>query len=102
MIAAEAAARVIFQAANGHPDGSIILPTGRAGTLLFKAMIRTAGAFAPRPFGDSMVLNDTETFGVHGAHHTSRSRHVRQNLLDRLAAADLGASADQASLWKAS
>lgn len=82
--AAEVAARVYFRVAQACPDSAVILPTGRSATHVFRAMLRIAGEFGPRPFGEAHILTDTETFGVWPGHHTSRSRHVRETLIDPL------------------
>jgi 6-phosphogluconolactonase/glucosamine-6-phosphate isomerase/deaminase len=96
--AAECAARLVFEGARRFPDHSVVLPTGRTATLLFRAMVRAAGDYGPDPFAGSVILNDTETFGVYKKHPTSRTRHVRQALLDRLAKAGLAPEPSQVHL----
>jgi hypothetical protein len=89
-LAAEAAAHTYFRIANEIPHRSVVLPTGRAATQLFNAMLRTADAYAPRPFGSAPILSDTETFGVYNRHHSSRTRHVLEALIEPLADRKLG------------
>ncbi|MEV4127416.1 TIR domain-containing protein [Nocardia sp. NPDC049707] len=88
--AAEAAAHVYFRVAQQSPDGSVVLPTGRAATLLFRGMLRIADQYAPRPFGEARILSDTETFGVHTQHYSSRTRHVVETLIEPLTARGFG------------
>lgn len=79
--AAECAARVYFSLANQNPDSSVILPTGRSATHLFRAMIRVADEYKGCPFGDAHIISDTETFGVWSEHETSRTRHINDMLI---------------------
>ncbi|MET8797916.1 TIR domain-containing protein [Nocardia sp. NPDC004568] len=89
-LAAEAAAHMYFRIANDVPHRSVVLPTGRAATQLFNAMLRIANAYAPRPFGTAPILSDTETFGVYNRHHSSRTRHVLEALIEPLTERELG------------
>lgn len=82
--AAECAARVYFSMAQKYPDSSIILPTGRSATKVFRAMVRTAREYDECPFGEAHLISDTETFGVWNEHETSRTRHVKEMLIDPL------------------
>ncbi len=82
--AAECAARVYFDAAHAHPDSSVILPTGRSATAIFRAMLRIANEYEGCPFGEAQIISDTETFGVWGEHETSRTRHIYETLIEPL------------------
>lgn len=82
--AAECAARVYFSLAQRYPDSSVVLPTGRSGTILFRAMERIAQDYTGCPFGDAHLISDTETFGVSGDHETSRTNHIREMLINPL------------------
>jgi hypothetical protein len=97
-VAAEATAHAYFRIARDASDRSVVLPTGRAATLLFRAMLRIAQRYAPAPFGAAHILSDTETFGVHHRHHTSRTRHVIETLIEPLAERGLGPDPDQLHL----
>ncbi|WP_227983210.1 TIR domain-containing protein [Nocardia spumae] len=90
MLAAEAAAHTYFRIANEAPHRSVVLPTGRAATQLFGAMLRIADQYAPKPFGSAPILSDTETFGVFTRHHSSRTRHVLEALIEPLTERGLG------------
>ena len=90
MLAAEAAAHTYFRIANETPHRSVVLPTGRAATQLFGAMLRIADDYAPKPFGSAPILSDTETFGVFTRHHTSRTRHILEALIEPLTERGLG------------
>lgn len=82
--AAECAARTYFSMAQKFPDSSVILPTGRSATQVFRAMIRIAGEYEGCPFGDAHIISDTETFGVWSEHETSRTKHIRDTLISPL------------------
>ncbi|MEX5708422.1 TIR domain-containing protein [Parafrankia sp. FMc6] len=97
-VAADAAAHSYFRIAQTSPDRSLVLPTGRAATQLFRGMLRVAGDYAPRPFGDARLVSDTETFGVHERHYTSRTRHVVETLIEPLIEKGLGPSESQLNL----
>ncbi|WP_063052695.1 TIR domain-containing protein [Nocardia arthritidis] len=97
-VAAEAAAHTYFRIARDASDRSIVLPTGRAATQIFRAMLRIAHRYAPAPFGDAHLLSDTETFGVDHSHHTSRTRHVVETLIEPLTERGLGPATDQLHL----
>lgn len=97
-LAAEAAARVYLHVAQKYPDSSVVLPTGRAATQVFRAMLRVAADVGDRPFGDAHLISDTETFGVWEGHHTSRTRHVREALIEPLEARGLAPDADRIHL----
>lgn len=79
--AAECAARVCFALAEEYPDNSVILPTGRSATLLFRAMVKAADEYEGCPFGEAHIISDTETFGVGEMHETSRTKHVYDMLV---------------------
>lgn len=79
--AAECAARVYFYLAQNKPDSSVVLPTGRSATALFRAMVRIAHEVDFCPFGDAHIISDTETFGVGNEHETSRTRHIHDMLI---------------------
>lgn len=79
--AAECAARVYFNMAQDHPDSSMILPTGRSATMIFRAMCKIADEYDGCPFGESHIISDTETFGVWSEHETSRTKHIKDMLL---------------------
>ncbi|MGW4774970.1 TIR domain-containing protein [Nocardia sp. NPDC004278] len=97
-IAAEAAAHTYFRIAREASDRSVVLPTGRAATQVFRAMLRIAHRYAPTPFGEAHILSDTETFGVHSRHHTSRTRHVAETLIEPLTERGLGPTPGQLHL----
>ena len=82
--AAECAARVCFSVAQKRPDSSVILPTGRSATILFRAMLRVAAEYDDCPFGDATLISDTETFGVWREHDSSRTRHIYEMLINPL------------------
>lgn len=96
--AAECAARVYFSMAQKFPDSSVILPTGRSATSVFRAMVRTAREYDDCPFGYAQLISDTETFGVWSEHETSRSRHVNEMLLEPLKKMKKEPAADQIHL----
>jgi 6-phosphogluconolactonase/glucosamine-6-phosphate isomerase/deaminase len=98
--AAETTARIIYAMAHQHPDETVILPTGRTSTPIFRSMVRIAREYGDRPFGWARVMNDTETFGVWDGHDTSRSNHVRRMLIDRLRSDGLEVPDDQVHLLK--
>lgn len=79
--AAECAARVYFNMAQDHPDSSMVLPTGRSATMIFRAMCKIADEYDGCPFGESHIISDTETFGVWSEHETSRTKHIKDMLL---------------------
>lgn len=81
---AKCVAQVYFHMARSYPDSSIILPTGRSGTKLFRAMNRLADDYVGSPFGDAIIISDTETFGVWDGHDTSRTRHIKEMLIEPL------------------
>lgn len=97
-LAAEAAAHTYFRLANEAPHRSVVLPTGRAATQLFSAMLRIGQDYAPRPFGSAPIVSDTETFGVYNRHHSSRTRHVLEALIEPLTERGLGPEPQQLSL----
>lgn len=82
--AAECAARVYFSVGQQRPDSSLILPTGRSATALFRAMMKICQEYEGCPFGEARILSDTETFGVWSAHETSRTRHINDLLIQPL------------------
>ena len=82
--AAECAAWVYFQLAHREPDSSVILPTGRSATQIFRAMLRIADQYEDCPFGEAPILSDTETFGVWSEHETSRTNHINTMLIQPL------------------
>lgn len=82
--AAECAARVYFGMANRNPDSSVVLPTGRSATMLFRSMVRISNEYEGCPFGDAHIISDTETFGVWTGHETSRTRHIIDMLITPL------------------
>lgn len=79
--AAECAARVYFSLAQKYPDSSVVLPTGRSATQIFRAMLRIAEEYEGCPFGEARIISDTETFGVWCEHETSRTRHINDMLI---------------------
>lgn len=81
---AECAARIYFELGRRFPDSSLVLPTGRSATQLFRAMIRIAGEYEGCPFGEAHLISDTETFGVWSGHETSRTRHINEMLIEPL------------------
>lgn len=83
-IAAECAARVYFNMAQKNPESSVILPTGRSATAIFRAMLRIADEYDGCPFGEASILSDTETFGVWSEHETSRTKNINQKLIEPL------------------
>lgn len=80
-IAAECTARVYFGMAQNNPESSVVLPTGRSATAVFRAMVRIAEEYDGCPFGEAMILSDTETFGVWSEHDTSRTKHIKEKLI---------------------
>lgn len=82
--AAECVARVYYKMAQSHPDSSVVLPTGRSATSIFRAMNKIADEVDYCPFGDAHVFSDTETFGVWSEHETSRTRHINELLMEPL------------------
>lgn len=96
--AAECAARVYFSYAHTNPDASLILPTGRSATMIFRAMIRIAGEYEGCPFGGAHLISDTETFGVWGEHETSRTKHIKDMLLSPLKRLNKAPAEDQLHL----
>lgn len=83
--AAECAARVYFTVCNDNPETTAILPTGRSARDVFQAMLRmTAKEYTKNPFGDTFIMNDTETFGVKPSHPTSRIKVINDNLISIL------------------
>lgn len=96
--ASECAARVYFSMAKKYPDSSVILPTGRSATSVFRAMVRTAREYDECPFGYAQLISDTETFGVWSEHETSRTRHVNEMLLEPLKKMKKEPAADQIHL----
>ena len=81
---AECAARVYFAMGRKNPDNSLVLPTGRSATQLFRAMIRIADEYDGCPFGEAHLISDTETFGVWSGHETSSTRHINEMLIELL------------------
>lgn len=79
--AAECAARVYFNMAQDRPDSSIVLPTGRSATMIFRSMCKVADEYEECPFGEAHIISDTETFGVWNEHETSRTKHIKDMLL---------------------
>ena len=82
--AAECAAWVYFLLAHQEPDSSVILPTGRSATQIFRAMLRIVDQYDDCPFGEAPILSDTETFGVWSEHETSRTNHINTMLIQPL------------------
>jgi len=79
--AAEATARIYFGLAKKYPDSTLVLPTGRSATQVFRAMVRLADEGVSPPFGEAHIITDTETFGVWSGHDTSRTKHVQDTLV---------------------
>lgn len=79
--AAECAARVYFEMAKTHPDSTMVLPTGRSATMIFRAMNKVADEYEGCPFGEAHIISDTETFGVWSEHEMSRTKHIKDMLL---------------------
>lgn len=96
--AAECAANVCFLLAEEYPDSSIILPTGRSATTMFRAMIRLAKLFDQNPFYDAHLISDTETFGVWSQHETSRTKHINEMLIEPLKRMDKSPDPDHLHL----
>lgn len=82
--ASECVARVYFSLAQKSPDSSVVLPTGRSATMVFRAMLKIAEEYDNCPFGDAHLISDTETFGVWSGHETSRTGHIIEMLIDPL------------------
>lgn len=82
--ASECAARVYFDVAQKNPDSSIILPTGRSATMVFRAMLKIIDEYEGCPFGEAHLISDTETFGVWSEHETSRTKHINDMLIKPL------------------
>lgn len=96
--AAECAARVYFSMAQKFPDSSVVLPTGRSATMLFRAMLKVAEEHPGYPFGEAHLISDTETFGVWNEHETSRTRHIIEMLIEPLKRLKKAPSDDQLNL----
>ncbi|MFQ6837683.1 MAG: TIR domain-containing protein [Thomasclavelia spiroformis] len=96
--AAECVARVYFNMAQDHPDSSMVLPTGRSATMIFRAMCKIADEYDGCPFGESHIISDTETFGVWSEHETSRTKHIKDMLLVPLKRKHKGLSEEQLHL----
>lgn len=79
--AAECVARVCFTMGSKFPDSTIILPTGRSATMVFRAMVKIADEYDKCPFGEAHLISDTETFGVGAQHETSRTKHIQDTLI---------------------
>ena len=82
--AAECAARAYFEIANEKPFSTVILPTGRSATMIFRAMLAIASEYDGCPFGEAPIISDTETFGVWSGHETSRTKHINEMLIEPL------------------
>lgn len=82
--AAECAARAYYEIANEKPFSTIILPTGRSATMIFRAMISVSSEYDGCPFGEAPIMSDTETFGVWSGHETSRAKHINDMLIEPL------------------
>ena len=82
--AAECAARAYYEIANEKPFSTIILPTGRSATMIFRAMISVSSEYDGCPFGEAPIMSDTETFGVWSGHETSRTKHINDMLIEPL------------------
>ncbi len=96
--AAECAARTYFVLAKQNPDSSVILPTGRSATQIFRAMLRIADEYDGCPFGEAHIISDTETFGVWSEHETSRTRHIYDALIKPLIRKNKAPSKEQLCL----
>ena len=96
--AAECAARVYFSLSNNYPDSSVILPTGRSATQIFRAMVRIADEYDGCPFGEAHIISDTETFGVWSEHETSRTKHIHDTLIKPLKRMNKAPSEEQLHL----
>ena len=94
--AARASALIVFEVAARNDGGSILLPTGSSAARLFKEMISAAQSYHPKPFGNCMIVSDTETFGVSASHPTSRARRVRTKLIEPLR--DRGLEIDESQI----
>ena len=82
--AAECAARAYYEIANEKPFSTVILPTGRSATMIFRAMISVSSEYDGCPFGEAPIMSDTETFGVWSGHETSRTKHINDMLIEPL------------------
>ncbi len=82
--AAECAARAYYEIANEKPFSTVILPTGRSATMIFRAMTSVASEYEGCPFGEAPIMSDTETFGVWSGHETSRTKHINDMLIEPL------------------
>lgn len=96
--AATAAARIVTRHARSYPEETVLLPTGRTSTAIFRSMVHEARQLGRSPFGDAFLMNDTETFGVWPGHATSRANHVQTALVDRLGEEGLGPTDSQVRL----
>lgn len=83
-LAHELAGRSIFQSCSMTFEDSVILPTGRTASLLFRGMLKSCADYPEDPFNGAPILTDTETFGVHPKHSTSRTMFVKKMLVDKL------------------
>jgi len=98
--AAECAARVYFKMCAKRPQTTALLPTGRSAKGIFQAMLRIAGKeYDKCPFGDTYIMNDTETFGVKASHSTSRIKAINDNLIDILNLMGRGLSPSQLTYY---
>lgn len=96
--AAECAARVYFDMAQSHPDSSMVLPTGRSATMIFRAMLKIVDEYEESPFGETHLISDTETFGVWSEHETSRTKHIQDMLIRPLKRKNKAPQEDQIHL----
>lgn len=97
-LAATAAARFVFAACHEQMGGTLLLPTRSSGAKLFQAMLRVVDEFGPEPFGDAILTNDTETFGVTPRHPTSRTRQVISQLIEPMRDKGVAVPEDQVRL----
>ena len=79
-------------------DSSVVLPTGRSATMIFRAMNKIADEYEGCPFGEAHIISDTETFGVWSEHETSRTRHINDMLITPLKRKGKGPEEDQLHL----
>lgn len=96
--AAECVARIYFSLAQNHPDSSVILPTGRSATKVFRAMMNILDEYEDCPFGEAHLISDTETFGVWSGHETSRTGHILDLLINPMRRKNKGPNDEQLQL----
>jgi 6-phosphogluconolactonase/glucosamine-6-phosphate isomerase/deaminase len=79
------AAQIFRSIVHNNITPSIILPTGRVASSLFRSLCECADKGEITDLSRSVLFIDTETFGVTANHSTSRHRFVRDSFLSEMA-----------------